>query len=63
MPITTVSEPLSAGFMIISSRRLRRLIAFLSLLLRLSRILAASELGNVCSMVLANASKDGSRPG
>ena len=44
MSITTVPEPLSAGLMIISSRRLRRFRARLSRLVKLSRTLVGLAL-------------------
>ena len=63
MSITTVPEPLSAGLMIISSRRIRRFRARLSRLVKLSRTLVGLGLSNCCSMVLQKASKEASRPG
>ena len=52
MSTTTVSEPLSAGLMMISSRRLRRFRARLSRLVKLSRTLVGLALSDCCSMVL-----------
>ena len=63
MSITAVPEPLSAGLMIISARRLRRFRARLSRLVKLSRTLVGLALSNCCSMVLQKASKEASRPG
>ena len=63
MSTTTVPEPLSAGLMMISSRRMRRFKARLSRLVKLSRILVDLALSNCSSMVLENASNEASRPG
>ena len=64
MSMTTVPEPLSAGLMMISSRRMRRLKARISRLVKLSRILFGLALSNCSSpMVLENASNETSRPG
>ena len=61
--MTTVPEPLSAGLVMISSRRMRRFKARLSRLVKLSRILVGLALSNCSSMVLENASNEASRPG
>ena len=64
MSMKTVPEPLSAGLMMISSRRMRRLKARISRLVKLSRILFGLALSNCSSpMVLENASNETSRPG
>ena len=55
MSMTTVPEPLSAGLMIISSRRIRRFRARLSRLVRLSRILFGLVLSS-CSSIISNLS-------
>ena len=65
MSITIVPELLSAGLMMISSRRIRGFRARLDLsrLVKLSRTLICLALSNCCSMVLQKASKEASRPG
>ena len=63
MSMTTVPEPLSAGLMMMSCRRIRRFRARLSRLVKLSRTLVGFALRSCCSMVLQKASKEASRPG